>query len=64
MACQKNPYPNQYLALRALNAILAAGKQGKQPARAYPCHECHRWHLTSKRLTGKLPKWEQKLSRS
>lgn len=30
MACQKNPYPNQFLALRALGAILAAGKPGKQ----------------------------------
>jgi hypothetical protein len=36
MACQKNPYPNQFLALRALEAILAAGKPGKQPVRAYP----------------------------
>jgi hypothetical protein len=26
MACQKNPYPNQFTALRALEAILAAGK--------------------------------------
>lgn len=62
MACRKNPYPNQYLALRAMDAILAAGKPGKQPVRAYPCHECHRWHLTSKKLTGKVPKWERKLS--
>jgi hypothetical protein len=47
MACRKNPYPTQFLALRALEAIVAAGKPGKQPVRAYPCHECHRWHLTS-----------------
>lgn len=62
MACQKNPYPNQHLALRALDAILAAGKRGKQPVRAYPCHECHHWHLTSKKLTGKVPKWKRRLS--
>jgi hypothetical protein len=62
MACQKNPYPSQFLALRALDAILAVGKPGKQPVRAYPCEHCHRWHLTSKKLTGKVPKWEQKVS--
>jgi uncharacterized protein YlaI len=49
MACQKNPYPNQFLAERALEAIRASGKGGKQPVRAYPCQECHRWHLTSKK---------------
>lgn len=62
MACQKNPYPNQALASRALEAILAAGKPGKQPVRVYPCQECHSWHLTSKKLTGKVPKWERRLS--
>lgn len=59
MACQKNPYPNQFLALRALEAIIAAGKPGKQPVRAYPCQHCRSWHLTSKKLTGKVPRWEQ-----
>lgn len=59
MACQKNPYPAQFLALRALAAILAAGKPGKQPVRAYPCEHCHHWHLTSKKLTGEVPKWER-----
>lgn len=62
MACQKNPYPNQFLALRALGAILAAGKPGKQPVRAYPCQQCLSWHLTSKKLTGKTPKWQRRLS--
>ena len=62
MACQKNPYLTQYLALRALEAIRASGKAGKKPVRAYPCHECHNWHLTSKKLTGKAPKWERRIS--
>ena len=62
MACQKNPYPNQFVALRALEAIRGSGKDGKQPVRAYPCQECRRWHLTSKKLTGKVPRWERKLS--
>lgn len=62
MACQKNPYPTHFLALRALQAILAEEKPGKQPVRAYPCQHCHEWHLTSKKLTGKMPKWERPLS--
>lgn len=43
MACQKHPYPTQHPALRALEAIRAAGKPGKQPVRAYPCEHCHHW---------------------
>ncbi len=63
MACTKNPYSDQLAALRALDAIRAAGKPGKQPIRAYPCQDCHRWHLTSKRLSGKrIPIWERPLS--
>lgn len=61
MACTKKPYPNQFTVLRALDAILGAGKPGKQPVRAYPCQDCHCWHLTSKKLTGKVPKWENRL---
>lgn len=34
MACQKNPYPTQDRALRALEAIHAKGKPGKKPVRA------------------------------
>jgi hypothetical protein len=64
MACIKNPYPNQFTALRALDAIQATGKPGKKPVRAYPCQDCHRWHLTSKKLAGKrLPRWERRLSK-
>ena len=59
MACLKNPYPNQVSALRALDAIRERGKEGSQPVRVYPCQECSRWHLTSKRLTGKVPSWER-----
>jgi hypothetical protein len=62
MDCQKNPYATQFLALRALDAIRSSGKQGKQPVRAYPCQHCHSWHLTSKKLSGKVPKWERKHS--
>jgi cytochrome c5 len=62
MACQKNPYHTQFVALHALEAIRAAGKSGKQPVRAYPCEHCHHWHLTSKKRTGKVPKWERRLS--
>ena len=62
MACQKHPYPDQALALRALKAIRASGKPGKRPVRAYPCEHCHLWHLTSKKLTGRMPRWERKLS--
>ncbi|MBE4720119.1 hypothetical protein [Pseudarthrobacter sp. AB1] len=58
----QSPYPTQYLALRALESIRSRGKDGKQPARAYPCQECHHWHLTSKKLTGKVPVWERRLS--
>lgn len=59
MACQKNPYPTQDLALRALEAIHAKGKPGKKPVRTYPCEVCDSWHLTSKKLTGKKPRWER-----
>lgn len=62
MTCQKNPYPTQQLALRALEAVRANGRPGKKPVWAYPCQDCHRWHLTSKKLTGKTPPWERRLS--
>ena len=61
MACQKNLYPNQFLALRALEAIRAAGRHGKQPVRVYLCEHCRSWHLTSTKRTGKVPKWERRL---
>lgn len=62
MACQKNPYPSQFLALKALESIRSSGKPGKQPVRVYHCQHCHCWHLTSKKLTGKTPRWERRLS--
>lgn len=62
MACLKKPHPNQFAALRALEMIRTTGKPGKQPVRVYPCQDCSSWHLTSKRLTGKLPKWERRPS--
>lgn len=52
-------YPTQFLALRALEAIRASRKLGKQPVRAYPCEHCGSWHLISKKLIGKVPKWER-----
>jgi cytochrome c5 len=62
MTCQKTPYPNQALALHALEAVRSIGKPGKQPVLAFPCQKCHSWHLTSKNLTGKTPRWDRELS--
>lgn len=30
---------------------------GKRLDHAYPCARCHLWHHTSKRQTGKRPRW-------
>ena len=61
VVCKKNPYPNQASARRALDAILHDGEVdgAKFPVRVYPCDVCEGWHLTSKKVFGKVPPWDR-----
>lgn len=57
--CRKHPYPNQASARLALASILTkrTAKSPKRPVRVYPCDLCDDWHLTSKKVNGKVPPW-------
>jgi hypothetical protein len=35
------------------------GDGAKLPVRVYPCHVFEGWHLTSKKVSGKVPPWDR-----
>lgn len=35
------------------------GDGTKLPVRVYPCDVCAGWHLTSKKVSGKVPPWDR-----
>jgi hypothetical protein len=57
--CTKHCYPNQAVARLAMQSIQAKARISMRPMRVYPCDRCEWWHLTSKRLSGKVPPWDR-----
>ena len=56
--CTKHYYPDQARARVGLHHLLKKKVGRKVPRRVYPCDVCDGWHVTSKKLSGKMPPWE------